>query len=102
MDIRTVDNTINYRKLHFYYRDGLPVQLVLPHAVMQAKTHQELTSLALLGQGKYPGSDPEQGYGSIAYTSSASHMFNVSELFTCHWRNSCFIHYATGIYFEVG
>ncbi|KAK2170691.1 hypothetical protein LSH36_1g16014 [Paralvinella palmiformis] len=31
-------------------QDGLPVQLVLPHAVMQAKTHQELTSLALLGQ----------------------------------------------------
>lgn len=32
--------------------DELPVQLRLPRAVQEAKTRHELTSLALLGQGK--------------------------------------------------
>lgn len=33
-------------------RDELPLQLVLPPAILEAKTPQELMSLALLGQGK--------------------------------------------------
>lgn len=32
--------------------DELPVQLTLPRAMREAKNHQQLSSLALLGQGK--------------------------------------------------
>lgn len=35
----------------FYFSDELPVQLTLPRAIREAKNRQQLSSLALLGQG---------------------------------------------------
>jgi hypothetical protein len=35
-----------------FFSDELPVQLTLPRAMREAKNHQQLSSLALLGQGK--------------------------------------------------
>lgn len=36
-----------------YFSDELPVQLMLPKAIQEAKNRQQLSSLALLGQGKF-------------------------------------------------
>ena len=38
--------------ISLFYSDELPVQLTLPRAMREAKNHQQLSSLALLGQGK--------------------------------------------------
>jgi hypothetical protein len=38
--------------MFLFYSDELPVQLTLPRAMREAKNHQQLSSLALLGQGK--------------------------------------------------
>ena len=36
----------------WFFREDLPHRLVLPPAVRNAKTSQELTALAMLGQGR--------------------------------------------------
>lgn len=36
-----------------FFSDELPVQLMLPKAIQEAKNRQQLSSLALLGQGKF-------------------------------------------------
>lgn len=38
--------------ISLFFSDELPVQLTLPRAMREAKNHQQLSSLALLGQGK--------------------------------------------------
>lgn len=48
-------NFILSRVFFFSRSDELPVQLTLPRAIRDAKNRQQLTSLALLGQGRcYP------------------------------------------------
>ena len=42
----------NNNALNIICSDELPVQLTLPRAMREAKNHQQLSSLALLGQGK--------------------------------------------------
>ena len=38
--------------IFLFYREDLPHRLVLPPAVRDAKTSQELSALAMLGQGE--------------------------------------------------
>jgi len=39
--------------MFLFSSDELPVQLTLPRAMREAKNHQQLSSLALLGQGEF-------------------------------------------------
>ncbi|XP_011351800.1 protein sprint isoform X3 [Ooceraea biroi] len=54
--------------------DELPVQLILPRAMREAKNRQQLSSLALLGQEfwRYPMANPKQPESSSSNTSSLS------------------------------
>ena len=49
--------SINFSEINpwFYlciFRDELPIKLALPKAIQSAQTNQELTAIALQGQGK--------------------------------------------------
>ncbi|KAM7346393.1 src homology 2 domain-containing protein sprint isoform 2-T2 [Cochliomyia hominivorax] len=72
--------------------DELPVQLVLPRALREAKNRQQLSSLALLGQEfwRYPMSSPKQNEqeANILDAKSPNSMTETSGLGTTIFSNS--------------
>ena len=44
--------TMHNVDVFFCFSKDLPVQLILPEAILSATSHQDLTSLAMLGQGQ--------------------------------------------------
>jgi len=67
---------LNFEFIYIYFylasSDELPVQLILPRAMREAKNRQQLSSLALLGQEfwRYPMANPKQPESSSSNTSS--------------------------------